>query len=277
MVGQAPVGWSLWATVGVPDVPAAVAAYAGLGFLPAWRGTVPEAAARRWGASACAGRAAAVLAPPGQGGGVRLVETASPPALPLATLGWAAMELASNDLEVMAERLSASGFRLLHGPAPLGSNPAIRALQATGPAGEAIYVADLTRYTGAFDLIRPSRVLEGMFIAVLAAPDLPAARAVHVEALGAETRSDSRVPVPALNLARGLPEGTAHRISTSQLPGGCAIEVDGAPLPPRAIARGDIPSGVAIVTLARGIPLFDAPARRLTGAAGETIEIAEAA
>lgn len=277
MDGQAPVGWRLWATVGVPDVPAAAAAYAGLGFLPAWRGTVPEAAAQRWRAPACAGRAAAVLAPPGQGGGVRLVETPSPPAPPLATLGWAAMELASNDLEAMMGRLSASGFRLLHGPAPLGSNPAIRALQATGPAGEAIYIADLSHYAGAFDLIRPSRVLEGMFIAVLAAPDLPAARAVHVAALGAETRSDSSVPVPALNRARGLPEGTAHRISTSQLPGACAIEVDEAALPPRATAPGDLPSGVAIVTLARGVPLLAAPARGLTGAAGETIEIAEAA
>jgi hypothetical protein len=277
MAGQAPAGWRLWATVGVADVPAAVAAYAGLGFLPAWRGTVPQAAARRWGAPASAGRAAAVLAPPGQGGGVRLVQTASPPAPPLATLGWAAMELASNDLEAMTDRLAASGFRLLHGPAPLGSTPAIRALQAAGPAGEAIYVADLTHYSGAFDLIRPARVLEGMFIAVLAAPDLPAARAFHVAALGAETRSDSRVAVPALNLARGLPQGTTHRISTSQLLGGCAIEVDEAPLPPREAAPGDLPAGVAILTLARGVPLLDAPARCLAGAAGETIEIAEAA
>lgn len=277
MVGQAPVGWRLWATVGVPDVAAAEAAYAGLGFLPAWRGAVPEAAARRWGAPACAGRAAAALAPPGQGGGVRLVETSSPPAPPLSTLGWAAMELASNDLDVMVERLATHGFRLLHGPAPLGSNPAIRALQATGSAGEAIYVADLTQYAGAFELIRPSRVLEGIFIAVLAAPDLPAARAVHVAALGAETRSDSRLSVPALNLARGLPEGTAHRISTSQLPGGCAIEVDEAVLPRRATTPGDLPSGIAIVTLARGVPRLDAPARCLTGAAGEAIEIAEAA
>lgn len=277
MDGQAPGGWRLWATIGVPDLPAAVAAYAGLGFLPAWRGAVPADVARRWGAPGSAGRAAAVLAPPGQGGGVRLVETASPPAPPLATLGWAAMELASNDLEGMAARLSASGLRLLHGPAPLGSNPDIRALQATGPAGEAIYVADLTHYAGAFELLRPSRVLEGMFIAVLAAADLPAARAFHVAALGAETRSDSRVPVPALNLARGLPRGTAHRISTSQLPGGSAIEVDEAALPPRATAQGELASGVAIVTLARGVPLLDAPARCLTGAAGETIEIAEAA
>lgn len=277
MDGQAPGGWRLWATIGVPDLPAAVAAYAGLGFLPAWRGAVPADVARRWGAPGSAGRAAAVLAPPGQGGGVRLVETASAPATPLATLGWAAMELASNDLEAMTGRLSGSGFRLLHGPAPLGSNPDIRALQATGPAGEAIYVADLTHYAGAFELLRPSRVLEGMFIAVLAAADLPAARAFHVAALGAETRSDSRVPVPALNLARGLPRGAAHRISTSQLPGGAAIEVDEAALPPRATAPGELASGVAIVTLARGVPLLDAPARCLTGAAGETIEIAEAA
>lgn len=277
MDGQAPGGWRLWATVGVPDLPAALAAYAGLGFLPAWRGAVPADAALRWGAPASAGRAAAVLAPPGQGGGVRLVETASPPAPPLATLGWAAMELASNDLEAMMARLSANGFRLLHGPAPLGSNPAIRAVQAAGPAGEALYVADLTHYAGAFELIRPCRVLDGLFIAVLAAPDLPAARAFHVAALGAETRSDSRVAVPALNLARGLPAGTVHRISTSQLPGGCAIEVDEAALPPRVAAPGELPCGVAVVTLARGVPLPDAPARCLAGAAGETIEIAEAA
>jgi hypothetical protein len=276
MAGQAPAGWRLWATVGVADLAAAEAGYAGLGFLPAWRGRVPEAAAQRWGAPACAGRAAALLAPPGQGGGVRLVETASPPAPPLATLGWAAMELASNDLDAMRGRLTGCGFRLLHGPAPLGSTPAIRALQATGPAGEAIYVADLTLYDGAFDLIRPARLLEGMFIAVLAAPDLPAARAFHVAALGAETRSDSRVAVPALNLARGLPPGQMHRISTSQLPGGCAIEVDEALLSPRRTAPGELPAGIAIVTLARGLPLPDSPARCLSGAAGERIEIAEA-
>jgi hypothetical protein len=277
MPGQALAGWRLWATVGVADVAAATFAYAGLGFLPAWRGRVPEAAARRWGAPASAGRAAAVLAAPGQGGGVRLVETGSAPALALSTLGWAAMELASNDLDAMRQRLVAQGFRLLHGPAPLGSNPAIRALQATGPAGEAIYIADLSHYAGAFELIRPAQVLEGVFIAVLAAPDLPAARAFHAAALGAETRSDSRVPVPAINLARGLPEGTMHRISTSQLPGGCAIEVDEAALPPRAAAQGDLPAGIAIVTLARGLPLLHTPARCLSGAAGEAIEIAQAA
>jgi hypothetical protein len=279
MDGQAQAGWRLWATVGVADVARAADAYAALGFLPAWRGTVPETAARRWGWPASAGRAAALLMPPGQGGGVRLVETSSPPAPPLASRGWAAMELASNDLEAMALRVSGNGFRLVHGPAPLGSNPAIRALQAAGPAGEAIYVADLSHYAGVFDLIRPSRVLDGMFIAVLAAADLPAARAFHVSALGAETRSDSRIPVPALNLARGLPAGTCHRISTSQLPGGVAIEVDeaGPDLPDRATTAGEAPSGIALVTLARGVPRFDAPARCLTGAAGEAIEIADAA
>ena len=279
MVGQAAGGWSLWATVGVRDVRAASAAYAGLGFRPAWRGTVPDAAARRWGAPGSAGRDAAVLAPPGQGGGVRLVATGSAPAPPLGTLGWAAMELASNDLEAMAERLDAHGFRLLRGPAPLGSNPAIRAMQWAGPDGEAIYVADLSAYAGAFDLIRPRQVLEGMFIAVLSAPDLPAARAFHVAALGAETRSDAEVVVPVLNAAQALPDDTRHRISTSQLPGGCAIEVDAARsgVPARGVAPGELPAGVAVVSLAREAPLFDAPAHCLTGAAGELIELPEPA
>lgn len=277
MSGQAPGGWRLWATLGVPRLADAVAAYEGLGFAATWRGTVPASAAQRWGAPRSGGRAAAVLSPPGQGGGVRLVETSSQPAAPFATTGWAAIELASHDLEAMAERAAASGFRLLHGPAPLGSNPAIRALQAVGVAGEAVYIADLTHYAGAFDLIRPTQVLDGLFIAVLSAPELEAARARHVAWLAAETRSDSRVAIAAVNRALGLPDGTAHRISTSQVPGGCAIEVDEAPpgTAARMVAEGELPAGVAIVTLARGTPGFDAPATLRTGAAAELIEIVE--
>lgn len=272
-------GWTLWATVGVPDVAAARGAYAALGFRPAWKGRLPAAAAARWGAPASGGRDAAILAPPGQGGGVRLVETDSAVAPALGSLGWAALELASNDLPEMRRRLAAGGFRLLGDIAPLGSNPAIRALQAAGAAGEAVYVADLSAYAGAFDLIRPRAALEGMFIAVLAAADLAATRAAHVAGLGAETRSDSEVAVPVLNRARGLPEGTRHRISTSQLPGSCAIEVDQATagLPRRAAAPGQVPAGFFLLALAQALPGFDAPARLLPHAPDGPIEIVEAA
>jgi catechol 2,3-dioxygenase-like lactoylglutathione lyase family enzyme len=291
MPGQAgpAVGPILSVTVSVPDLDVAVDAYARwLSLVPVARGRLDPDVAAAWGAPAAAGRRWAILDPSAGGpGGIRLLETDAVPPEPLAMAGWAAVELAVIDVPALASRLEGGPFRMLGPPHPLGSNPDILAMQVAGPGGEALYLTDLRAYSGAFRLAKARTAVDRAFIAVLAAPDLEAARAVYEARFGAVRVTDRPVAVPVLNAAMGLPGSTEHRISTLQIAGECAVEIDQFPSgrPARPVGRSGLAGGVVAVTFAipgpgagtaRGPdePPYDGrPFAVLTGAAGERIEL----
>lgn len=291
MPGQAgpAVGPILSATVSVPDLDAAADAYGRwLSLEPVARGRLGDAVATAWGSPAAAGRRTVTMAPPAGGpGGIRLVETDAPPPPPLATPGWAAAELAVIDVPAIARRLEGGPFRVLGPPRPLGSNPDILAMQVAGPGGEALYLTDLRAYSGAFRLAKARTPVDRTFIAVLAAPDLEAARAIYERRLGAVRVTDRPVAVPVLSAAMDLPATAEHRISTLQIAGECAVEIDQLPpgRPARPVGADGLAGGVVAMTFA--VPAIDGPSLRgpdgppyegrpfavLTGAAGERIEL----
>jgi len=285
------LGPILHATIACRDLDRSLAAYRSLlGWPICDAGAISGAVAGFWRCPDLAGARWAMLGPDETAlGCIRLVEigAASPP-VPLTTTGWAAAELSCADLDGLAATAPMAGFRVLGAPAPLGSNPAIRAMQLAGPDGEVLYLTDIRSYDGALDLYRAGRAADRVFIAVLASTDLEAARGFYENRYAAPRISDCEVAVPVLRAAQGLGGSATHRISSLQLAGSCLIECDGYPAAsaPRGRARG-LPLGVAMITAAgpagaAGRVLDDAPyggaaAVLATGAAGEWLEIVEGA
>lgn len=260
MPGDPPMaGPILSATVTVGDLARSLRAYGdGLGLEPVWQGTIPTAVAAAWEAPALAGAMMAVLQPRDAAadapGAIRLVAPADGlpgRPVPLASHGWAAAEFSVIDPDALLPTACAHGFECLGPPAPLGSNPAIRATQIAGPDGEVFYLTDIRAYDGALDLHAATRPVDRCFIAVLATPNLPAERRALERAKVGRRVTDRPVTVPVLNRSLGLPADTMTRISSLQLADGCLIEIDGYPDPlPSRPMLGDWPTGVAMITVA---------------------------
>lgn len=250
------IGPLVCGTVRTADLDAGGAPYeALLGYRRAGEGTVDAALAAAWGAPALAGRRWRVLFPPSADiGGVRLVEgPVVPPLRPLRTLGWAALELLVADADAVRGRLGDGGaFRVLGEPRPLGADPSlqVRAFQVAGPSGEVLYLTQVDASPPGLDLPRASALVDRLFIAVLAVADLPAASA-FAGALGVPAGTAADWTVDVLNDAFGLPRTTRHRLATLPLAGRCLLELDAYPpaAEPRPVAEGDLPPGIAMVTV----------------------------
>jgi catechol 2,3-dioxygenase-like lactoylglutathione lyase family enzyme len=284
-------------TVTSADVGASLATYgAGLGYAELARGVVTSEQAAAWGAASVAGRDWALAGPPpgdggastsaeggrvaGAPGAVRFVESRRPPGyLPLRHTGWAALEIAVQDVEAVAAGVEAAGFRVLRRPQALSSTTALRAMQVCGPDGEVVYLTQQLRHLDAFELPVPTLPVDGVFVAVLAARDLEVARAFYEQRFAVRRASDHPVAIKVLNDSFGLPDETAHRLSSLQLAGECLLEIDQYPAAatPRHGVPGELPPGVAVVTLAAGNgagrEFFRCEPLVVHGAEGELVEL----
>jgi len=236
----------LCVTVTTPDLDLTTAVYmASFGVSRIAEGIIDPDMAAHWQAPALAGRRWATLS-----GGLRLVETEEVDAAPLASLGWAALELSVIDADAVFDRACAAGCTPLGAVRQLGSTPSIRAGQVAGPEGAAIYVTDVSAYAGPLDLSAATG--DGAcFIAVLASGNLEADRA-WLEDNGIGRRvTDREVAVPVLQDTLGV---ASLRLSSVQMAGGCLIEIDGYPsqTPQRAMAMG-LPAGMAMLSLVADI------------------------
>lgn len=263
-VGRPRLGPILAATICVPDLALARESYRSvLGFEAVDGGVVPDELAASWQAPGTTGAAWVLLASPSRvAGGIRLVER-SPAAgdqyAPLRTYGWAAIELVVRDVDAVAAAVDgAAAFTVLAPAIGLGDapDPALRAMQVVGPAGEPLYLTQIRRPVPGFELPTTADAVGGVFIVVLATSELPVARAFYEDAFAVRRASDRSAAIRVLNRAFGLAPSTGHRLSSLQLTERCAIELD--QYPAGASAREHraelLPPGVAIVTA-----MVDAP------------------
>jgi catechol 2,3-dioxygenase-like lactoylglutathione lyase family enzyme len=217
-------------TLAVGDLDAAVEGYrAGLGLRPGTATALPADGRLAALLPQLAGARSTVLTPPGYDGpGVlRLAEVPGIPApAPLTTLGWAAAEYLVADVAEACTRAREAGWRLLADPGAVGSGGGLQAVQVAGPAGEAIYLTQVNEPPPGFDLPQARGPVGPIFIAVVASAALETARASIENGLGARRVTDHPLSVRALNAALGLTTGTRHRVSTVQLAGQSALEVD---------------------------------------------------
>ncbi len=253
--GAGPV---LAATVTVADLDAAKARYAAtVGYLADASGTVSPEQAASWGAPAMAGRRWQLMRPEsGEPGWVRLVEGTRPADYrPLAHHGWSAIEILLRDTDAMHERMKGSEFTIIGEPHPLRSSPDIKAMQVIGPDGEALYLTNVPKGASpSHQLPQPKSDIDRIFIMVLGVPDFDATHEDLLARFGLEKTTNRTRGINFVGEGYGLEDsGQALPMSTVQLDGRSVIQVDGMQptATPRPCAEGELPPGVALVTLAR--------------------------
>jgi hypothetical protein len=277
-------------TYAVPDLDAVERAYTGvLGYVVRERGTLPAALAAAWGAPAMAGRAMLTLGP-ASGEPCLLRFVASPAAAgwrALVTHGWNATEFVVQRVDDLAARLADSPFVVIGPPTSLTRFPMIRAMQAVGPFGECCYFTQVGPGSG-LDLAMAESYVGRVFIAVAGGPDVDSMFDPYTP-FANDFDPPVATPVRVLSTANGLPLETLHRHGLVKIGSGTLVELDAYPSAtrPRAAVPGELPPGMAIVSLqvdrlppALESAAYDSgpggPAALLRGRAGELIELVTA-
>lgn len=239
----------------VPDLPAAIDRYSdGLGYRVAGEEPVDPIRASGWNAPGLAEKVSVLMSAPNdpRPGHVRLVHDATcRPSAPLSRCGWTALEILVADAERAMARAQAAGAKVLIPPRPVGRGGLLRAAQIEGVSGELWYLTEVIGAPPGFDLPRPVADVGPVFISVLTTSQLEATRA-HLERLTHGRRvTDHHLAVGVVNAVHGLAEETLHRVSTIQLSGQSAIEVDQHHWPTPMVARSEqmIAGGVLSVVV----------------------------
>lgn len=124
-------------------------------------------------------------------------------------------------------------------------------MQVLGRAGEVLYLTQRGEVRN-FAFRRVMGPVDRVFIAVLASPDLDAARAFYQTAFVVDRGLDVELPIKAINEAFGFPEGSKTRLRTVLLHGSQEvagkIEIDQHPIGDafRPVSAGALPPGVAM-------------------------------
>jgi catechol 2,3-dioxygenase-like lactoylglutathione lyase family enzyme len=289
-------GRILGGTVTTPDLAAALGDYRDtLGLAVVEEGAVTPDLAAAWGAPAAAGARFATLAPvSGTPCFLRLIEQHVPEDFrPVRSFGWAAYEIAVQDVFGWAERIGGSGFQIVGPPREIPGLPYFVAMQMLGRGREMIYLNEVREDTPASDLPRAASPVDHLFIVILATPDRAATMEWYSRHLGFEEAERYTIPYTMISKAFGLPLDSLHSLSMAQVGRMPIIEIDDYPAEatPRAHPPGTLPPGNAMVTLAvdriagRGLDFIAEPVRRagpfyggrltatVRGSAGELLEL----
>lgn len=265
------------ATIVVPDLDAAIAAYRDFLDYSGAIEPVGETRAALWGTPAAADARMAVLRPAsGHARFIRLVEgQPSPDFRPLASYGWTAIEIVVEDVEKLAAKLADSPFRIVGAPAVLEFDftDKLKAMQAVGPGGEILYLTEIGGEIPGFELPAAGSFVDHPFIMVLASADIAAVGRFYGR-FGRPVGPEIAAPVPYLSKALGLPRDHKHILATIALDDRSLFEIDAFPAgtTDRALSSIGLPSGIAMVTVSRSD--FDqSPAIIEKGEAGEWLEI----
>ena len=209
--------------------------------------------ANRWQATNLIG--ARVIEVSGINGGVRFIEsTEHQKPEPLRTFGWSSLEICVDDVHKYVARAVEAGFTVLNEAVPLSgtSKPLpLIAAQLAGINGEVIYITQILSEVPNFELPDVSKESGSIFICVLGASDLEKSREVLESQFEVRRASDREVAIRVINRVYEKPLDTLHRLSSLQLAGRNAIEIDQLPIEgmQREIAPNDLPAGISVVTV----------------------------
>jgi predicted enzyme related to lactoylglutathione lyase len=209
--------------------------------------------AERWQATNLT--SAKVLEVCGSNGGVRFIEsTTYQNPLPLRTFGWSALEICVDDVHKYVAQAVAAGFKVLNEAVPLSGTakplPLIAA-QLAGINGEVVYITQILSEVPNFELPDVSKESGSIFICVLGASDLEKSREVLESNFEVRRASDREVAIRVINRVYEKPLETLHRLSSLQLAGRNAIEIDQLPIEAgqREVAPNNLPPGISVVTV----------------------------
>ena len=209
--------------------------------------------ASRWQATNLTG--ARVLEVCGINGGVRFIEsTTYQNPLPLRTFGWSALEICVDDVHKYVAQAVEAGFEVLNEAVPLSGTakplPLIAA-QLAGINGEVVYITQILSEVPNFELPDVSKESGSIFICVLGASDLEKSREVLESNFEVRRASDREVAIRVINRVYEKSLDSLHRLSSLQLAGRNAIEID--QLPNEGAQReklaSNLPPGISVVTV----------------------------
>lgn len=212
-----------------------------------------SAEAVRWGAKKLIGSPTSIVA--GINGGVQFIESSQyETPLPLRTFGWTALEICVDDVFEYTERAISAGFALLNEPTPLSGSEKLLPLiasQLAGKSGEVVYITQILSEVPNFELPDVEKESGSIFICVLGASDLETSRRALESNFELRRASDREVAIKVINKVYGKSLSVTHRLSSLQLNGRNAIEID--QLPSEAVNREVkvdlLPPGISIVSV----------------------------
>jgi hypothetical protein len=218
------------------------------------RGALGAGLAASWGAPAAAGRPF-VVCRPASGAEVYLRFVAGRPPedyRPLRTFGWAALEICVADTLAVERRLRDSPFTIIGPPRELDGMPEIFPMQVRGPDDEIVYLTQIRAQPQGARLAAAESPIDRLFILVLASSDLGATSKWFADHLGLISHPEVAIRYTMLSKAFDLPPDTRHRIATGGHDLDVFLEFDQYPPggAPRSREAGDLPPGIALVTLA---------------------------
>jgi catechol 2,3-dioxygenase-like lactoylglutathione lyase family enzyme len=287
-------------TINTPDLPAAVAAYQRyLGYRVVDDGALGREVARAWGRPQLAGQRSLLMEP--ESGAETYLRFVHGPAYvdyePLACIGWNAAALIVQDVDAVAQRLAGSPFRIIGPPADGSLGDRIRAMPVVGPAREVLYLTQVQERLTAFDTPEAASAVDRVFVVMLGGMNLQALQDYYQLQFGVARAPITPAVVPAISARYGLPRDFKHPVAALQLAGQCYVEAD--QMPPAVVHRpcdpGQLPPGIAMVGFevdrlpdvlqsalgpaqsVAGLPYAGRRSRACVGAAGELIELTEAA
>jgi len=212
--------------------------------------------ANRWQAMNLIG--ARVLEVCGVNGRVRFIESSTyKNPLPLRTFGWSALEICVNDVNNYVAQAVEAGFEVLNEAVLLSGSvkplPLIAA-QLAGINGEVVYITQILSEVPNFELPDVSKESGSIFICVLGASDLEKSREVLESNFEVRRASDREIAIRVINRVYEKPLETLHRLSSLQLAGRNAIEIDQLPIEgqQREVLPHNLAPGISVVTV-RGL------------------------
>ncbi len=245
------------ATHCVPDLNACIPVYRDLlDYRLIDHGHLPESLAAAWATPNMRGMPYALLQPAsGAAVYLRFIQTGNAGGYwPPVTQGWIATEILTTDPDAVLEKLRATAFTHIGGPADLYPSPkSARALQMAGPAGELLYFTRILPGGSRFGLHGAKCFVDRPFIMVVGGTSLTDIHAFYGDVLGLRIWEQEPFRIGQMSRVLGLPPQTAYPISLARIPGrSFLLELEELPLyiKRRHVPEGQLPEGLAMVSFA---------------------------
>lgn len=296
--GRNPIIGHAIATIGVPDVATAQLMYEkAIGLYEVNRGTVSEQVSASWGAPAMQDRPWVMMRC--ESGDetfcIRIVQVDPVPGYrAMGTWGLNAIEMISQDIYAVNEKVLGAGFEVIGEPRPLSNAFAsVHAMQMKGPGEEVFYFAGDVTGKNEFGLIQARSQVDRIFNAVVGTPNIKASRNFYRTVLGMRLADLMKFKVRVVADALGYSRDRAIAIGSARgTRPGSSIEFDAYSVEhsgPRPRAKGQLPPGVSMISLATDdfdsldVSYIDTPkmlygggrVATFVGPAGEWVEVIE--
>ena len=237
-------------TIVCPDLKPIVSAYTEfLGVFVVEEGQIDSELAQAWGLPGVVGNKYVLLANQFGDNWIRFIEQPGCQVVtPITTLGWMSLEILVDDVYALAELFRNSPFTIIGEPKALDLSDGIEAFQATGPAGEVLYLTRVLHEVPPFDLPMPRCEVDRLFIPVLLVANRDESMALYEQLSHSKPLAfDTKVTV--INNAMGRPIDVRMPIASIQFKEKTFIEIDEvSELPVRELTSSGLPSGIAIIS-----------------------------